>query len=71
MEEVTRTYTSVGTKFTETVLLNDSGLLFNASYEYDKLKADKSLFTWRVSNFQNNKLEAVCHIFFRAMFEML
>ncbi|MFB5761537.1 hypothetical protein [Paenibacillus medicaginis] len=58
--KVTRTYTSVGTKFTETLLLNNSGLpvkesiytiengkpelQFNASYEYDKLKADKSLF---------------------------
>jgi hypothetical protein len=58
--KVTRTYTSVGTKFIETLLLNNSGLpvkesiytikngkpelQFNASYEYDKLKADKSLF---------------------------
>lgn len=58
--KVSRTYTSVGEKFAETILLNDSGLpvketiytiengkselLFNASYEYDKLKADKSMF---------------------------
>lgn len=58
--KVTRTYTSVGTKFTENVLLNHSGLpvketiytikdgksklLFKVSYEYDKLKADNGLF---------------------------
>lgn len=58
--KVTRTYTSVGTKFTENVLLNHSGLpvketiytikggksklLFKVGYEYDKLKADNGLF---------------------------
>lgn len=58
--KVTRTYTSVGTKFTEDVLLNHSGLpvketiytikdgksklLFKVTYEYDRLKADDGLF---------------------------
>ncbi|MFB5762465.1 hypothetical protein [Paenibacillus medicaginis] len=56
----TRTYTSVGEKFTEVALMNQSGLpvketifiikdgkstlLFNVNYQYDKLKADNELF---------------------------
>lgn len=66
----TRTYTSVGDKFTEVVLLNQSGLpvketifiiedgksavLFNVNYQYDKLKADNNLFNVNAVKFPEN-----------------
>lgn len=58
--KLTKTYTSVGTKFTENIFLNQSGLpvkgtvfaiksgkstlLFKENYQYNKLKADNVLF---------------------------
>ncbi|MBD0384678.1 hypothetical protein [Paenibacillus sedimenti] len=58
--KLTKTYTSVGTKYKENIFLNQSGLpvkgtiftikggkstlLFKVNYQYDKLKADNALF---------------------------